>query len=97
MIWIMVYLSFDMIYDKILWRLVRLQCQFMGRWLIFSIGRAKKFDEQPERLKGGKLRDYQLEGLNFLVNSWRNDTNVVLADEMDLGKTVQSISMLGFL
>ncbi|XP_073225057.1 protein CHROMATIN REMODELING 5-like isoform X7 [Cicer arietinum] len=57
----------------------------------------QKFDEQPERLKGGKLRDYQLEGLNFLVNSWRNDTNVVLADEMDLGKTVQSISMLGFL
>jgi chromodomain-helicase-DNA-binding protein 1 len=48
-------------------------------------------------LKGGKLRDYQLEGLNFLVNSWRNDTNVILADEMGLGKTVQSVSMLGFL
>ncbi|KAK3032361.1 hypothetical protein RJ639_037079, partial [Escallonia herrerae] len=46
---------------------------------------------------GGKLRDYQLEGLNFLVNSWRNDTNVILADEMGLGKTVQSVSMLGFL
>ncbi|KAA0047094.1 protein CHROMATIN REMODELING 5 isoform X2 [Cucumis melo var. makuwa] len=25
-------------------------------------------DEQPECLKGCKLRDYQLEGLNFLVN-----------------------------
>ncbi|GAV70300.1 SNF2_N domain-containing protein/Helicase_C domain-containing protein/Chromo domain-containing protein/DUF4208 domain-containing protein [Cephalotus follicularis] len=62
-------------------------------------GRAslRKLDEQPEWLKGGKLRDYQLEGLNFLVNSWRNDTNVILADEMGLGKTVQSISMLGFL
>uniref|UniRef100_A0A7N0U3Y7 magnesium chelatase n=1 Tax=Kalanchoe fedtschenkoi TaxID=63787 RepID=A0A7N0U3Y7_KALFE len=48
-------------------------------------------------LRGGKLRDYQLEGLNFLVNSWINDTNVILADEMGLGKTVQSVSMLGFL
>ncbi|XP_038988739.1 protein CHROMATIN REMODELING 5-like isoform X3 [Phoenix dactylifera] len=57
----------------------------------------RKLDEQPGWLKGGTLRDYQLEGLNFLVNSWRNDTNVILADEMGLGKTVQSVSMLGFL
>lgn len=57
----------------------------------------RKLDEQPEWLKGGTLRDYQLEGLNFLVNSWRNDTNVILADEMGLGKTVQSVSMVGFL
>ncbi|MCL7044937.1 hypothetical protein MKW94_000716, partial [Papaver nudicaule] len=28
----------------------------------------RKLDEQPDWLKGGKLRDYQLEGLNFLVN-----------------------------
>ncbi|KAI4386227.1 hypothetical protein MLD38_004177 [Melastoma candidum] len=57
----------------------------------------RKLDEQPDWLNGGKLRDYQLEGLNFLVNSWRNDTNVILADEMGLGKTIQSVSMLGFL
>jgi chromodomain-helicase-DNA-binding protein 1 len=57
----------------------------------------RKLDEQPEWLIGGTLRDYQLEGLNFLVNSWLNDTNVILADEMGLGKTVQSVSMLGFL
>ncbi|XP_075520131.1 protein CHROMATIN REMODELING 5-like [Primulina tabacum] len=62
-----------------------------------SKGSLRKLDEQPEWLKGGTLRDYQLEGLNFLVNSWRNDTNVILADEMGLGKTVQSVSMLGFL
>lgn len=62
-----------------------------------SRGSLRKLEEQPEWLKGGKLRDYQLEGLNFLVNSWRNDTNVILADEMGLGKTVQSVSMLGFL
>ncbi|KAL3620342.1 Protein CHROMATIN REMODELING 5 [Castilleja foliolosa] len=60
-------------------------------------GSLRRLDEQPEWLKGGNLRDYQLEGLNFLVNSWKNDTNVILADEMGLGKTVQSVSMLGFL
>ncbi|KAK4482440.1 hypothetical protein RD792_009597 [Penstemon davidsonii] len=60
-------------------------------------GSLRKLDEQPQWLKGGNLRDYQLEGLNFLVNSWKNDTNVILADEMGLGKTVQSVSMLGFL
>ncbi|CAH8375085.1 unnamed protein product [Eruca vesicaria subsp. sativa] len=57
----------------------------------------RKLEEQPEWLTGGTLRDYQLQGLNFLVNSWLNDTNVILADEMGLGKTVQSVSMLGFL
>ncbi|KAF9603285.1 hypothetical protein IFM89_034618 [Coptis chinensis] len=57
----------------------------------------RKLDEQPEWLKGGKLRDYQLEGLNFLVNSWRNDTNVILDDEMGFGKTVHSVSMLEYL
>uniref|UniRef100_A0A7N0TB68 Protein CHROMATIN REMODELING 5 n=2 Tax=Kalanchoe fedtschenkoi TaxID=63787 RepID=A0A7N0TB68_KALFE len=57
----------------------------------------RKLDEQLEWLRLGKLRDYQLEGLNFLVNSWINDTNVILAHEMGLGKIVQSVSMLGFL
>lgn len=28
----------------------------------------RKLEEQPEWLKGGTLRDYQLEGLNFLMN-----------------------------
>ncbi|KAF9602385.1 hypothetical protein IFM89_027210, partial [Coptis chinensis] len=68
--------------------------KFLFRYCLASL---RKLDEQPEWLKGGKLRDYQLEGLNFLVNSWRNDTNVILADEMGLGKTVHSVSMLGFL
>ncbi|CAI5467351.1 unnamed protein product [Closterium sp. Yama58-4] len=56
-----------------------------------------KLEVQPEWLKGGTLRDYQLMGLNFLIHSWMKDTSVILADEMGLGKTVQSVSMLGFL
>ena len=39
--------------------------------------------EQPEWLRGGgKLRDYQLDGLNWLIYSWSKDHNSILADEM---------------
>lgn len=37
---------------------------------LWWLGSLRKLDEQPEWLKGGKLRDYQLEGLNFLVNRY---------------------------
>lgn len=50
-----------------------------------------------EWLKGGVLRDYQLQGINWLVFSWCNSTNCILADEMGLGKTIQTLSFLGFL
>lgn len=57
----------------------------------------RKLERQPEWLKGGTLRDYQLDGLNWLVYSWCNNTNVILADEMGLGKTIQSLSICGYL
>ena len=45
----------------------------------------------------GKLRDYQLEGVNWLLFSWFNGTNVILADEMGLGKTIQTVVFLSAL
>ncbi|EFA77354.1 chromo domain-containing protein [Heterostelium album PN500] len=56
-----------------------------------------KFEEQPDWINAGKLRDYQMEGLNWLVHSWKNNTNVILADEMGLGKTIQTISFISYL
>lgn len=53
--------------------------------------------EQPSWLAVGLLRDYQLVGLNWLLNCWCHSTNGILADEMGLGKTVQTISFLGYL
>lgn len=47
---------------------------------------------QPNLLKFGTLREYQLEGLNWMVNLHDNGINGILADEMGLGKTVQTIS-----
>ena len=48
--------------------------------------------EQPKMLK-----EYQLKGLNWLVNLYEQGINGILADEMGLGKTVQSISVMGYL
>lgn len=51
--------------------------------------------EQPDYMKGADgnlvLRDYQLDGLNWLIHSWSKDNSVILADEMGLGKTIQVI------
>lgn len=45
------------------------------------------FKAQPTFLgnKDLQLRDYQLDGLNWLVHAWHRETSVILADEMGLG------------
>jgi SNF2 family DNA or RNA helicase len=40
----------------------------------------------PRILKGGTLRDYQLQGVKWLVSLYNNKLNGILADEMGLGK-----------
>lgn len=37
----------------------------------------------------GKLREYQMMGLEWMVSLYNNKLNGILADEMGLGKTVQ--------
>lgn len=41
-----------------------------------------------------QLRDYQMDGLNWLLHSWCKENSVILADEMGLGKTIQTICFL---
>lgn len=52
--------------------------------------------EQPKMLQA-QLKEYQLKGLNWLVNLYEHGINGILADEMGLGKTVQSISVMAYL
>lgn len=54
----------------------------------------KKLEESPVYLNGNTLREYQLEGLNWLSFSWFNGRNCILADEMGLGKTIQSLAFI---
>ncbi|KAJ6430019.1 hypothetical protein OIU84_021434 [Salix udensis] len=53
--------------------------------------------EQPSILKGGRLRPYQLEGLQWMLSLFNNNLNGILADEMGLGKTIQTISLIAYL
>uniref|UniRef100_A0A8C6J1Z6 Uncharacterized protein n=1 Tax=Melopsittacus undulatus TaxID=13146 RepID=A0A8C6J1Z6_MELUD len=56
-----------------------------------------RFEESPSYVKWGKLRDYQVRGLNWLISLYENGINGILADEMGLGKTLQTISLLGYM
>ena len=47
---------------------------------------------QPDMLTG-KLKSYQLTGLQWLVSLYNNRLNGILADEMGLGKTIQVYSI----
>lgn len=56
----------------------------------------EKVTEQPDCITG-KMKYYQLEGLNWMFQLYKHNINGILADEMGLGKTLQTISILGFL
>ncbi|RIB12055.1 SNF2 family N-terminal domain-containing protein [Gigaspora rosea] len=62
-----------------------------------SLGVMQVFTESPSFIKNGTMRDYQLQGLNWMISLFENGINGILADEMGLGKTLQSISFLGYL
>jgi acetoin utilization deacetylase AcuC-like enzyme len=51
---------------------------------------------QPQMLRGGDLKEYQLGGLQWLVSLYNNNLNAILADEMGLGKTIQTIALLAY-
>ena len=51
---------------------------------------------QPQMFKG-QLKEYQLKGLQWLVNLYDQGLNGILADEMGLGKTIQAMSFLSHL
>lgn len=42
------------------------------------------FDKSPSYIKNGELRDYQIRGLNWLIQLQHNGINGILADEMVL-------------
>ncbi|XP_054164988.1 chromodomain-helicase-DNA-binding protein 7-like isoform X2 [Oppia nitens] len=54
----------------------------------------KKIEESPLYKGVNTLREYQLEGLNWLSFCWHNNQNCILADEMGLGKTIQSLAFV---
>ncbi|CAN0907835.1 Chromatin-remodeling ATPase INO80 [Linum grandiflorum] len=52
---------------------------------------------QTPKLFNGSLKEYQLKGLQWLVNCYEQGLNGILADEMGLGKTIQAMAFLAHL
>ncbi|KAG2287794.1 hypothetical protein Bca4012_031394 [Brassica carinata] len=52
--------------------------------------------QTPELFKG-TLKEYQMKGLQWLVNCYEQGLNGILADEMGLGKTIQAMAFLAHL
>uniref|UniRef100_A0ACD5ZZV7 Uncharacterized protein n=1 Tax=Avena sativa TaxID=4498 RepID=A0ACD5ZZV7_AVESA len=46
---------------------------------------------------GGKLKPYQIEGVKWMMSLWYNGLNGILADEMRIGTTIQTIGFLAHL
>ncbi|KAI0165615.1 SNF2 family N-terminal domain-containing protein [Xylariaceae sp. FL1272] len=53
--------------------------------------------EQPKIMSGGRMRDYQIEGLTWMYEICLQGMSGILADEMGLGKTIQVISLVALL
>ncbi|KAI9439191.1 SNF2-family ATP dependent chromatin remodeling factor snf21 [Lactarius indigo] len=51
---------------------------------------------QPALLTGAKLKDYQLEGVAWMVSLWENGISGILG-KMGLGKTIQTIAFIAHL
>ncbi|KAL0237324.1 hypothetical protein PCE1_000721 [Barthelona sp. PCE] len=53
---------------------------------------------QPKQFPDGlQLKKYQLEGLEFLVSLHNNEISGILADQMGLGKTIQTLALCAYL
>ncbi|NP_001101174.2 chromodomain-helicase-DNA-binding protein 1-like [Rattus norvegicus] len=59
--------------------------------------RVQEQDLQEWGLTGIRLRSYQLEGVNWLVQCFHGQNGCILGDEMGLGKTCQTIALLIYL
>ncbi|KAL7293002.1 hypothetical protein TKK_0013451 [Trichogramma kaykai] len=53
--------------------------------------------QQASIMVNGKLKEYQIRGLEWMVSLFNNNLNGILADEMGLGKTIQTISLITYL
>ncbi|XP_026282580.1 lymphocyte-specific helicase-like [Frankliniella occidentalis] len=76
---------------------VKFSDKILDKILVHKRQENRKSKRQPNLVEGVVMRDYQIDGLDWLVALDKNDANGILADEMGLGKTLQFISMIAYL
>ncbi|KAJ3446430.1 kismet isoform c [Anaeramoeba flamelloides] len=57
----------------------------------------QQYDQSPIYKNDHTLRDYQVDGLNWLTFNWHQGRNSILADQMGLGKSIQTIAFFEYL
>ncbi|KAL4623261.1 putative global transcription activator SNF2L2 isoform X8 [Arapaima gigas] len=57
----------------------------------------ERVEKQSTLLINGMLKQYQIQGLEWMVSLYNNNLNGILADEMGLGKTIQTIALITYL
>ena len=60
----------------------------------FAARKDRWYTESPVYKNKGRLREYQVDGLNWLIRAWHEGRNCILADEMGLGKTLQTVTFI---
>ncbi|KAI3880738.1 hypothetical protein MKX03_016671 [Papaver bracteatum] len=58
---------------------------------------AKEQERLVPLFTGGTLKPYQIKGVKWMLSLWKNGLNGILADQMGLGKTIQTIGFLAHL
>jgi ATP-dependent helicase STH1/SNF2 len=71
--------------------------QSQSMYLNLTHAVAEEIKGQPRGLEGGTLKNYQIQGLQWLVSLYNNQLHGVLADEMGLGKTIQTIALFQYI
>ncbi|KAI1344825.1 PHD/FYVE-zinc-finger like domain-containing protein [Xylariaceae sp. FL0016] len=69
----------------------------IAEYRALDFGRECELKGQPSQLKRGKLMEYQLEGVNYMLYKFHQQDNMILADEMGLGKTIQIVAFISAL
>lgn len=57
----------------------------------------EEITDQSSLMVGGTLKEYQLQGIQWMVSLYNNRLNGILADEMGLGKTIQTLGLITYL
>eukprot|EP01134_Creolimax_fragrantissima_P008587 CFRG8587T1 len=76
---------------------IKTQPKYIGHLVESEQKKNYKNMEDDDEVKELRMRDYQLEGLNWICHSWCAGNSAILADEMGLGKTIQSVAFLAYL